>query len=65
MAERPHGYARYKLDGCRCYTCGYARSEYEAMRTRAILYGTWEPLIDAQPVRDHIKMLSEAGIGRG
>jgi hypothetical protein len=23
-SERPHGYARYKLDNCRCYTCAQA-----------------------------------------
>jgi hypothetical protein len=63
VSKRPHGYARYKLDGCRCYTCGFARSEYEAMRTRAILYGTWAPFVDAEPVRAHVRMLSEAGIG--
>lgn len=62
-AERPHGYARYKLDGCRCYTCGYAASEYRANVERRKAYGTWQPFVDAEPVRDHIRMLSEAGIG--
>lgn len=64
MTERPHGYARYKLDGCRCAVCTTAAREYNYRRDRGILYGTWEPFIDAQPVRDHIKALSEAGIGR-
>lgn len=63
-AERPHGYARYKLDGCRCEICTTAAHEYNHRRDRGILYGTWEPFIEAQPVRDHIKALSEAGIGR-
>lgn len=63
MTERPHGYARYKIDGCRCYTCGYATSQYRDMRERAISYGTWEPFVDAEPVRSHVRMLSEAGIG--
>lgn len=61
--ERPHGYTRYKLDGCRCYVCGFANSEYCADRERAIAYGTWKPFVDAEPVREHIRMLSEAGIG--
>lgn len=64
MAERPHGYARYKLDGCRCYTCSWEVAQYNDRRERGILYGTWEPFIDAQPVRDHVKALSAAGIGR-
>lgn len=32
-------------------------------RTRLKAYGRWEPLTDAQPVRDHIADLAEAGIG--
>lgn len=63
MAERPHGYARYKLDGCRCYICGYAASEYRANVERQKAYGTWQPLVDAEPVRAHVRMLSEAGVG--
>ncbi|HEX6938422.1 MAG TPA: hypothetical protein VF158_03355 [Longimicrobiales bacterium] len=60
---RPHGYARYKLDGCRCYTCALAVSEYNANRARAIAYGTWQPFVDAAPVRAHIEHLRECGIG--
>lgn len=62
-ATRPHGYARYRLDGCRCYTCGYARSVYDENRNKAIAAGTWQPYADAQPVRDHLAALSKAGIG--
>jgi hypothetical protein len=62
--ERPHGYARYKLDGCRCYVCGFAVSQYNDQRERSIAYGTWQPFVDAEPVRAHLKTLSEAGIGR-
>lgn len=63
MTEREHGYARYRLDGCRCYVCGYARSEYEERRQRAIAYGTWQPYIDAEPVRQHIRDLQACGLG--
>ncbi|MDR3081747.1 MAG: hypothetical protein LBV60_12620 [Streptomyces sp.] len=63
MTDRPHGYARYRLDGCRCYTCAYARSEYDDNRNRAIAYGTWQPWVDAEPVRAHIRTLQECGLG--
>jgi hypothetical protein len=62
-SKRPHGYARYKLDGCRCYICAFAVSEYERRRQKAIAAGTWQPYVDAAPVRAHLKMLSAAGIG--
>jgi transcriptional regulator with XRE-family HTH domain len=60
---RPHGYARYKLDNCRCYQCAAAVSAYEMARYRAIAYGTWQPFVDATPAREHILRLSECGIG--
>jgi hypothetical protein len=63
MSARPHGYARYRLDGCRCYACSYARSEYDDNRNRAIAYGTWQPWVDAEPVRTHIRTLQACGLG--
>lgn len=63
MSNRPHGYARYRLDGCRCYTCGYARSQYDDNRNRALAYGTWHPWTDAEPVRIHIRHLQSCGMG--
>lgn len=63
MPDRPHGYARHKLDGCRCYTCGWAVSQYRANRERAIAYGTWQPWTDATPTRDHILALRDCGMG--
>ena len=63
MTARPHGYARYRLDGCRCYVCGYARAQYDDNRNRAIAYGTWQPWVDAEPVRAHIRSLQECGLG--
>lgn len=56
-------YASYKLDGCRCYPCGLVRSEYEMNRQRAIAYGTWQPFVDATPVRTHVEHLRLCGIG--
>jgi plasmid maintenance system antidote protein VapI len=63
MTERSHGYARYKLDGCRCYICGYARAVYEERRQRAIAYGTWQPFVEAEPVRQHVRDLQACGLG--
>jgi DNA-directed RNA polymerase subunit K/omega len=60
---RDHGYARYKLDGCRCYTCGYANAVYCERRARAIAYGTWQPFVDAEPVRQHILDLRSCDLG--
>lgn len=64
MAHREHGtYARYKLDYCRCYPCASAGSAYNMNRTRAIAYGTWQPFVDAEPVRQHIRALQSCGVG--
>ena len=63
MTDRPHGYARYRLDGCRCYICGYARAQYDDNRTRTIAYGTWHPWTDATPIRAHIQTLQSCGMG--
>lgn len=63
MSTRAHGYARYRLDGCRCYTCAAARSAYDENRDRAIAYGTWHPWVDAAPVRAHVEHLRSCGLG--
>lgn len=62
--SREPGYAAYKLDGCRCSVCRAAASSYNrtvAMRTTA---GTWQPYVDAGPVRKHVLALRASGIGR-
>jgi len=47
VTARTHGtYTRYKLEGCRCYPCAGAASDYRANRERAIAYGTWQPFVD-------------------
>ncbi len=63
MTDRPHGYARYKLDGCRCYTCGWAVAQYNDAREHAIRRGTWQPYVDAAPVREHVLNLKACGFG--
>lgn len=63
MSDRPHGYARYRLDGCRCYTCAAARSAYDENRAKAITAGTWQPWVDAEPVRVHVRHLQSCDMG--
>jgi transcriptional regulator with XRE-family HTH domain len=61
QTQRPHGYARYRLDNCRCYTCAYAVSTYSERRHKAIAAGTWRA--DTGPVRVHLRALMSAGMG--
>jgi hypothetical protein len=69
--SRPHGTrARYVLGpgpgrgpGCRCDSCRAANRAEASRRTRQIIYGRWQPYVDAQPVRVHLRELAAAGIG--
>ncbi|MFF5001747.1 hypothetical protein ACFY3G_02870 [Streptomyces phaeochromogenes] len=63
MSSRPHGYARYRLDGCRCYTCGWAVAQYNDAREHAMRRGEWQPWTDAQPVREHVRRLQACAMG--
>lgn len=63
MSTRPHGYARYSLDACRCYTCGWARAQYNDRRTNLIIQGRWQPFVDPAPARAHIAALRASGLG--
>ena len=62
VTERPHGYARYRLHGCRCYTCAFAVSQYNRDRAKKIATRTWQPFVPAAPVRAHLEKLAAAGI---
>lgn len=63
MSERPHGYARYSLDGCRCYTCAWARAQYNDRREKLIRLGQWRPFVDPAPALAHIAALRGVGLG--
>lgn len=63
MRERPHGYARYRLDGCRCYVCGFAVSVYNERRTKMLTAGTWEPFMPIEAPQEHVLLLREIGFG--
>jgi hypothetical protein len=49
--------------GCRCEACTAASRAEGARRSRAILYGRWQPYVNAGPVREHLRALAAAGIG--
>jgi len=49
--------------GCRCGPCTEANRAAASHRGRMILYGQWQPYVDASQARDHVRALSAAGIG--
>lgn len=60
----PHGtLSRHKHYKCRCETCFEGYRTYQRARHRKQGYGTWQPFIDAEPVRQHLLALKAAGIG--
>lgn len=60
----PHGtISRHKYHKCKCDTCFEAYRTYQRARHRKQGYGTWQPFIDAEPTRQHLIALHDAGIG--
>ena len=49
--------------GCRCTPCTEANRADHERRARLILYGQWQPYVDAARAREHVRELSAAGIG--
>lgn len=67
-ANHQHGTRNaYVLDKCRCRPCTDACAAYERSRSRAVAIERYHPersrLVDAEPVREHIRSLSAAGMG--
>jgi transcriptional regulator with XRE-family HTH domain len=56
--------ARYNFEDCRCAPCTEAQRIYHADRRRKVAYKTWDPWVDAEPARQHVKALQAAGLGR-
>jgi transcriptional regulator with XRE-family HTH domain len=50
--------------GCHCGACMQAARDYKNDRNRAKAYGTWQPFVDAEPVREHLLALRQARMGR-
>jgi hypothetical protein len=57
------GLAGNKHYGCKCEVCAQAGRDYQNRRARLIAYGRWEPLVDAEPVRQHVRAQMAAGLG--
>jgi transcriptional regulator len=63
-ARHVHGTrAAYVKDQCRCHHCRAANASASNTRHRERTYGRWAPFVDATPVREHIQMLRQSGIG--
>ena len=55
--------AAYVADRCRCPDCTLANTRWNRRRTRAIVMRRWEPYVDAGPVRAHLLLLRQTGMG--
>lgn len=63
-SHREHGTrAKYFVEGCRCPSCRRANREAHNERSRLLAYGQWQPWVDAEPVRAHIRYLQSCGMG--
>lgn len=60
----PHGsLSRSRHHDCKCHACTQRFRDYMNTRSRLKAYGRWQPYIDAEPVRAHVRMLMGYGIG--
>jgi predicted transcriptional regulator len=62
-ARYVHGPGPGSGPGCRCDDCRTANRAAERTRGRQILYGRWQPYVDAEPSRRKVRELAGAGIG--
>lgn len=54
--------SRYKHHGCKCETCRASYCAWQRNRYRRRGYGTWQPFVDAEPIRQHITALHTVGM---
>lgn len=62
IAPKP-GLTGAKIYRCRCDGCRAAARNHANKRTRLVAYGRWQPFVDAETARRHIRVLQAAGIG--
>ncbi|MFE9886823.1 hypothetical protein [Streptomyces scopuliridis] len=55
--------SRRKTYRCDCEPCLARDRDYTNARARLIAYGRWQPFVDAEPTRQHVRMLMTFGIG--
>lgn len=58
-----HGTTAGASAKCFCPDCKKAKRRYNRTRYRQVGYGTWQPFVDAEPVRQHLRKLGAAGLG--
>jgi hypothetical protein len=63
LQAREHGTRLRYMSGCRCTPCRAANSRYECERAAARRRGEWNGLVDAGPIRAHLRQLSRQGVG--
>lgn len=66
MSARPlpdHGSRARYARGCRCDACRAGNRQYEKTRVRRVARGTWQPYVDAEPSRRHVRELMDRGVG--
>ncbi|MYZ37502.1 MULTISPECIES: hypothetical protein [unclassified Streptomyces] len=54
--------SRHKYHGCKCPACVEHYLAYQRARHRKRGYGTWQPYVDAEPIRQHLLALNAAGL---
>ena len=54
--------SRHKYHKCKCQKCVDNYRAYQRSRHRKQAYGTWQPYVDAEPIRQHLLKLREQGI---
>ncbi|MGC9540207.1 hypothetical protein [Streptomyces sp. UG1] len=63
-SHRRHGTrAKYVAEKCRCQACKRANRREGNQRSRMQAYGHWQPYVDAEPVRAHVRALEAYGLG--
>lgn len=65
VREAPHhrNLTCVKQYKCRLPECLARTAAYDRNRTRLLAYDRWQPFVDAEPVRAHVRMLMSYGIG--
>ena len=63
-ARREHGSRARYVAGCRCLPCRAANARYASRRAVLRLAGRDNGIVDARPVRAHLRKLSRWGVGR-
>lgn len=63
IARKPGTLSGYYTDGCSCFHCRVGQANYKTDRRRQMAYGLWQPWVDAEPARKHVRDLAAKGLG--